>query len=1155
MEYIQKSCGNNTKFSVIFNCLSIVKWFKILYNIDYRESDIMEKIVDGNLACSEVAYLFSEVASIYPITPSSPMASNVDALRDSKKNLFNDLVNVVEMQSEAGAAGAMHGALISGSLASTFTASQGLLLMIPNMYKMAGEMLPGVIHVAARSLATHALSIFGDHQDVYATRSTGFCMLASTNVADAQNMAAVAHLSAIEGSLPFLHFFDGFRTSHEINKIKSFDEKDLLSLVNYDKVNDYKKRMLKVNSTKQMGMAENEDIYFQSMESRNKDYEVIPDIVNEYMNKINNIMGTDYKPFNYYGDPSATNVIVAMGSVCDTVKLVVNDLVSKGEAVGLIEVHLYRPFSSKYLLDVLPSTVKNIAVLDRTKEAGSVGEPLYLDVVAILASRGINVVGGRYGLSSKNTTDSEIFSVYEMLKTSIKHNFTIGINDDVTNTSLAVSNMKVDLKTKELLIYGFGSDGMVSTSKDIMKTLGKNNYVQGYFQYDSKKSGGVTISNLRISDEEINAPYYVKNPEIVVITKDSYLPKLEMINNLSNEGIILLNTKMNNNELNSYLDDDFKKQVIDKNLKLYIIDGDKIASDSGIRGKISKIMEVIILRLLGINDALDIVKESIKSKFITKGNDIVESNLKAIEMALNSVYEVKGLVLNNKKAIVESNIYEVINNLKGNKLSVSDLKDFKCGEFECANTKCEKRNISNIAPKWLSENCIQCGQCSLVCPHAVIRPFIVDKTKGVPMMGKSEYNYEIVVSEADCTGCGQCIEICPGMRGVKALEFKEVSNPVNVTEIFNNENEKLIDKFTIKGSQFEKPLFEFSGACAGCGETPYVKLLTQLFGKKLVIANATGCSSIYGGSAPSTPYSIPWANSLFEDNAEFGYGMKISYLTNRGRAINIIKESINSVSEDVKDLYNEFLNNLDNYDITNRIMNELKSKDIPKDLLDIIEYLPANSVWCLGGDGWAYDIGFGGIDHVLSSNKNINILVLDTEVYSNTGGQASKSSRFGAIAEFADFGKRTAKKDLFRIAMSYPNCYVASVSLGSNMMHTIKAMKEAEEHDGPSIIIAYSPCIEHGIKGGMVNAIAEEKLAVDSGYVTLMRYNGSEDKLYLDSREPDFSLYDKFLSNEVRYNALKLKDENIAKELLELNKNEAIKRYNYYKNIIEKTSN
>ena len=1122
----------------------------------------MRKIVDGNTACSNIANLFTEIASIYPITPSSPMASNIDNLKLKKKNLFNESVEVVEMQSEAGAAGAMHGALISGSLATTFTASQGLLLMIPNMYKIAGEGLPGVIHVAARTVATHALSIFGDHSDIYATRGTGFAMLASTNVFDAQNLAAVAHLSTIEGSVPFLHFFDGFRTSHELNSIEELPDEELLKLIDFDKVNAFKKHALNVGCGYQRGMAENEDIYFQSVEARNADYLKIPDIVNNYMEKINSIMHTDYKPFNYYGSETAKYVIVAMGSVCDTIKLTINELNKENNIYGLIEVHLYRPFSKDYLTKVLPSTVEKIAVLDRTKESGSIGEPLYLDVVASLNDKNIQIVGGRYGLSSKNTTPSDIAGVYKMLATELKNNFTIGINDDVTNLSLTRVPMDIEVADKELIIYGYGSDGMVSTSKDIMHYLGeeKDLHVQGYFQYDSKKSGGVTVSNLRMSSKPINAPYYVLHPSLLVITKDAYLKDFDMFSNLKENGICLINTNKKSHELDEILPNKAKELIKNKNIKVLLIDADKIALENGIKGKISKIMEIVILKLMGFNDAEDYIKDSIRKKFGTKGDDIVNANINSLSSAVKSVILVKAEFKNKEETESHDDIFTLINKREGDNLKVSDLMAYKNGIFPNGLAANEKRKITNMVPKWIPENCIQCGMCATVCPHAVIRPIITeakDSERGIKVLGHTDYNYEIIVSEADCTSCGLCINACLGKAGKKALEFGEATYETQdyADKMFKeHKNPEIFDRFTLKGASLRKPCFEFSGACAGCGETPYLKMLSQLFGEKLVIANATGCSSIYGGSAPSTPYLIPWANSLFEDNAEFGYGMYLTYKNTQKRIRDIIAKSIDCVSEDVKELLNKWLENETNYDITKEIVDKLQTMEIPKDLKDILEYMVARSIFIVGGDGWAYDIGFGGIDHVLSSGENVNVLVLDTEVYSNTGGQASKSSRVGAVAEFANMGKKTAKKDLFRIAMSYPNCYIGSISFGANFMQTIKTMKEAESHNGPSLIICYCPCIEQGLHGGMSNSISEEKLAVECGYVNLMRYVPEDKKLYIDSKEPDFTKYEDFLKNEVRYSSLIKKDNELAKELLDIQVNNAKERYNFYKDIASKNN-
>ncbi|MEG0977068.1 MAG: pyruvate:ferredoxin (flavodoxin) oxidoreductase [Bacilli bacterium] len=1105
----------------------------------------MKKIVDGNGACSRIAYLFSEVCSIYPITPSSPMASNIDLLTTSGLlNLFNDVPKVLEMESEAGAAGAFHGALLSGSLSTTFTASQGLLLMIPNMYKIAGEMLPGVIHVASRSLATHALSIFGDHQDIYAVRSTGFCILASSSVEDAQNLAAVAHLSAIKGSLPFIHFFDGFRTSHELNTIDEIKDEELLKLVDKDALKKYKDRCLNVGNNLQYGMAENEDIYFQCTEARNNVYNEMPDIVNEYMKSINKITNRDYLPFNYYGSKTAKNIIIAMGSVTDTIKLVLE----KRDDIGLIEVHLYRPFSREYLLNVLPSSVKNIAVLDRTKEAGGVGEPLYLDVCAILKDKNINIVGGRYGLSSKNTTPEDIMSVYDMLDNELKNNFTIGITDDVTNLSLEKKKFLLNSDCKEIKIFGFGSDGMVSASKDLLKIVHKssNKFVQGYFLYDSKKSGGVTVSNLRISDAKINMPFYVTNPEIVVVTKDIYFRLFSILDSISTSGVLLINTSKNEDELKNLFTNEVKKVIMEKNIKVYFIDAEDISVNAGIKGKINKIIEVLILKLLKINDADEIVINSVRKDFATKGEKVINSNIDAINESLSKLKTLNtDFVINEKTKIVDEDVVTLINARKGNELPVSKLMEYSNGSFKFDNTKNEKRGISNVAPFWVKESCIQCGMCSLVCPHGVIKSVVSSKEDGIPFTLKDELNYAITVSKEDCTGCGLCTSVCPGKNGEKALVMKninEINNNIKALDIKNP-----LNKFTIKGSQLEDAKFKFSGACAGCGETPYIKLLTQLFGEELVIANATGCSSIYGGSVPSTPYSVPWANSLFEDNAEFALGIHISYKQKRDRIEEIMKKSIDSVDTLEKELFNKWIDNKEDFLVTTEIKNKLKDKMIPNELKELLDYVPARTVWAIGGDGWAYDIGYGGLDHVLHSNENIKVLVLDTEVYSNTGGQASKSTKLGAVAEFANFGKKTIKKDLFRIATSIPNCYVASISLGANMMQAIKAFEEASKHDGPAIIIAYSPCIEHGIKTGMCSTSAEEKLAVEVGYTLLMRYDQT---LKIDYLKPNFDDYDKFLDNEVRFNALKIKDAELAKKILNEQKENAIKRFNYYKSLI-----
>lgn len=1111
----------------------------------------MKCIIDGNKACSKVAYLMSEVLSIYPITPSSPMASEANNLIvKNKKNLYNETPLLMEMQSEAGAAGAMHGALISGSLASTFTASQGLLLMIPNMYKMAGEMLPGVIHVASRTVATHALSIFGDHSDIYATEKTGFCMLASNNVDEANHLAAVAHLSAIKGSLPFLHFFDGFRTSHEINVADLLSDEDILKLIDYDSLKKFKENTLNSDSKIQKGLAFNEDVYFQTMEAKNLDYLKIPDIVNYYMEKINEIKNTNYMPFNYYGASDAENIIIAMGSVIDTCKIVVDNLNKKGKKTGVISVHLLRPFSKDYLLKVLPNTVKNIAVLDRTKESGSVGEPLYLDVLSTLKDKNVNIVGGRYGLSSKDTTPDDIAAIYKMLDEKLKNNFTISIVDDLTNLSLEKEKIDIDLNCDEIKIYGFGSDGMVSASKDILQILYDNEklYVEGYFSYDSKKSGGVTVSHLRYGKEKILAPYYVMNPKLIVVTKDAYFSKFKMIDNIKENGILLVNTNKN---LNDILTNHDKKIILDRNIKVFKTDADKVSNLYNIPGKINKIMETIILTLLNVKEANFLVLNNLKVVLKNKGSEIIDNNVKAVEKALESLEEEEIVIGEDILSKPATNIFDMINNRMGDTLTVNDVKSLKNGSVIYDLSKYEKRDIADLVPSWNSEKCIECGICSLVCPHAVIRPILnKDEKLKKDSITKKGYKYQIVISERDCTSCGLCILSCP----TKALEKKkkDYENDYFVEKYFDNyENEELFPPFTIKGSQLRKPCFSFSGACQGCGETPYIKLLTQLFQQELMIANATGCSSIYGGSLPETPYSINWANSLFEDNAEFAMGMLLSDKEKKEKIKSIINTSMNSVNKNVRELYETYLKNIDDYKITKEVKEKLKEEEIPSDLKDYLPYMPHNSIWAVGGDGWAYDIGFSGIDHVLSSGEDINILVLDTEVYSNTGGQASKSSRLGQVAEFANLGKETRKKDLFKIALCYPNCYVAEVSLGADYNQTIKAFKEAHEHKGPSIIICYSPCVEHGIKNGMINSISEEKKAVKCGYTILMRYLPSEEKLYIDSKEPDFTEYIDFLSNERRFKTLMEKDQVRAEALLNEQVDDAKRRYSYYKKLSE----
>ncbi len=1129
----------------------------------------MKKImtVDGNEACSYTSYIFTEVAGIYPITPSSPMAEHVDTWSTKgRKNIFNDSVKVVEMQSELGAAGMVHGTLNSGLLTTTYTASQGLLLMIPNMYKIAGEMLPCVIHVAARSLASHALSIFGDHQDIYATRMTGFAILASSNVQDAAYLSGIAHLSAIKASLPFLHFFDGFRTSHEINKIEILEEEDYKDLIDYEVIKKFRQKSLNPLNPIIKGTNQNDDIYFQNMEARNKFYNNLPDIVADYMEEINKKAGTDYKPFNYYGSKTAKKIIVAMGSVTDTVKETIDIL---NDDIGLIEVHLYRPFSSKYLLNVLPDTVEKIAVLDRTKEPGSNGEPLYLDIVNTLKDKNIKIVGGRYGLSSKNTTPAMIKAVYDMLDNP-KNNFTIGINDDVTNLSLEYDEKFIINNTKEFMIYGYGSDGMVSASKSLIKLIGDNtnNYVQGYFEYDSKKSGGITVSHLRFSQNKIKKPYYVSNPELIVVTKDTYLNDLDLFSNIKDNGICLINSSLNEEELINNMSSLNVNNLINKKIKVFVINAYMLARKVGLQNKISMVMETAIIKLTNIypfDDAKKILKQYVYNKFYKKGNEIVEANYNAIEESLNYIKEITLI----KKEISNTNIssiYDAMFKKEGNKLKVSDFLEHADGVYDVNTSKLDERIISDIVPKWINNNCINCNMCSYVCPHSVIRPFLLDEDEynHLPDLIKERcvksnnpllknYYFVIAISINNCTGCGLCINICPGKNNIKALISEKYSNmnKEKEQEIFdylnNNIKEKNINNNTVIGCSLAKPHLEYPGACAGCGEPTYIKILTQLFGNYMVIANATGCSSIYGGSLPSIPYNIPWSNSLFEDNAEYGYGILMADKIMKNRIKNIMLDNMENSN---KELFQKWLDNNNSYEITKEVYENLNN-DIPDSLKEIKDYIVKRSIWTIGGDGWAYDIGFSGIDHVLASNDNVNILVLDTQVYSNTGGQASKSSPKGVIAEFASSGKKTNRKDLARIALSYPQAYVAQISLGANMMQVIKAFKEAEAYDGPSIIIAYAPCISHGIKGGMQNSVSMEKEATMCGYFPIFRYNPTNKKFNLDSKA-NFDLYEEFLMKQTRYKTLKLINNNEFDELIKQNKEEAIDRYNYYKWLSDK---
>jgi len=1135
--------------------------------------------VDGNEACARTSYYFTEVAGIYPITPSSPMAEHIDEWSNKGiTNLFDDQVKVVEMQSEAGAAGMVHGSLQVGCLTSTYTASQGLLLMIPNMYKMAGEMLPCVMHVAARTLSTHALSIFGDHQDIYAARSTGFCMLASSSVQDTAYLSAIAHLSAIKASLPFMHFFDGFRTSHELSKIEVLEKSDFKEMIDEEALNQFRGKALNPLNPVIRGTAENDDIYFQMTEVRNRDYDIVPDIVNNYMNILNKKAGTHYEPFMYYGDKKADKMIVAMGSVCETIKETIDILNQSGYRCGLLEVHLYRPFSPDYFLKNIPPTVKKVAVLDRTKEAGSNGEPLYLDVVNILKEKDINVVGGRYGLSSKNTTPAMIKAVYDMLEEKPKNNFTIGIVDDLTHLSLSEdSNFKIK-KSREFLIYGYGSDGMVSASKSIMKLIGENteDYVQGYFEYDSKKSGGVTASHLRFSNEPIRSTYYVESPSVVVVTKENYLHNFSVLEQIEENGIFLLNTSKTKEEVLDFLPAHIKKILVERHIKFYIINAYELARKVGLQNKISTILESAIIKISNLLDykiAKEKMKEYAKNKFFKKGESILNANYSAIEEAENYIAELMVDDVSIKPTIKDDihDVYMMMTKRLGNELTTSDMLPYKDGSFIPGTANLEKRAISDIVPSWISDNCIECNQCSFVCPHGVIRPFLLNEEeyekapeyirRNCKKAIGNSYYFLLAISPKDCTGCGVCLKTCPGKKGMKALETVklDLSLKENAQDMFdylikNVTTKQEEAKDTMKGTQFKEPKFVFSGACAGCGETAYIKLLTQLFGESLVIANATGCSSIYGGSMPSMPYTVAWASSLFEDNAEYGYGMLTAFETIQNRLMKQMKKLIEENNPNTE-LLQEYLNHPNNYEITKKVYQSLDYESLPSEFKILKDYLPARTHFAIGGDGWAYDIGFSGIDHALASNDNINILVLDSQVYSNTGGQSSKASPKGAIASFASSGKKTSKKDLARIALSYPNAYVAQVSLGANGMQLIKALKEAVEHKGPSIVIAYTPCISHGIKGGMENSVEMEKMATMSGYFPIFRYLPETDTFHLDSKNVDFNLYEDFLMRQTRYAMLEAINPEHAKKLLENQKEEAMKRYEYYRALENSTKN
>ena len=1111
----------------------------------------MKKILDGNTACAIVSYKFTEVAGIYPITPATTMAEYIDRASSSgEKNFFNDPVKVIEMQSEAGAIATVHGLLQNGILASTYTASQGLLLMLPNMYKIAGEMLPCVINVAARTIATHALSIMGDQSDIYSARGTGFAMLASSSVQEVMDLTNVAYLSTIKGRIPFLNFFDGFRTSHEYNKVEVIDFEKVKKLIDMDSINRFRKNSLDISNPTTRGTNQGDGIYFEALEARNTYYDKLPDIVNSYMKEINKITGKSYKPFNYYGDKKAKHIIVAMGSVCETIK---EFLSYNNKGLGLIEVHLYRPFSDKYFLDILPKTTKKIAVLDRTKEAGSLNEPLCLDIIDIIKNNNLNiaVLGGRYGISSKDTNLNDIEAVYNNLKsTSPKKKFTIGITDDITNLSLERTKTIWKKDYDEILIYGYGSDGMITTSKDILTIVGENTdkYVQGYFEYDSKKSGGVTKSHLRFSSNPIKSSYYVQNPRVVICSKESYINKFDMLKGIKENGIFILNTE--NNEIK--LPSNYVEIIKNKNIKVYTVNASNIARKNGIPNKISMIMENVILYLTKLIDrdlSYDLIVKMIKKNFSRKGEEVVNSNINALKDSLNEIKQINIKDIEITQENTSSNtIFSLLEHDKSKDIKVSHFIDNPDGIFKGDSSKYEKRGVSSTIANYDKSKCIMCNLCSFVCPHSVIRPYLLTKEEyeKAPQEVKEDAKeakikdqdlmFVVGISTYDCTGCGLCANICP----VKAIEMKETKEKEQIKYKYLEQisEKRVMDINTIKGSQFIKPAFNFSGACAGCGETPYLKLLSQLFKDNLMIANATGCSSIYGASVPSTPWNVPWVNSLFEDNAEFGYGIRAAEDYMKQKINRILTENKEKVTDKNKVLIDEYLNNYSK-EVSFKFYNEFDFNQIPE-LLLYKKYIKEKSIWLVGGDGWAYDIGFGGIDQVLSMNKNVNILVLDTEVYSNTGGQASKSTRPGAVAKFASSGKEISKKNLARIATNYPNVYVGTISLGANYMHTIKTMLEAEKHDGPSILIAYAPCIAHGIKTGMKDSITEEKLATASGYFPLFRYNPETKKFTLDSGA-DFTKLDDIFKRENRYRS--------NQELLDKNKQDIIDNYNYLKEL------
>lgn len=1169
------------------------------------------KTMDGNQAAAHVAYAFTDVAAIYPITPSSPMAEHVDEwAAHGKKNLFGDKVMVTELQSEAGAAGAVHGSLVSGALTTTFTASQGLLLMIPNMYKIAGELLPGVFHVSARALSTHALSIFGDHQDVMAARATGFALLASGSVQEVMDIGSVAHLAAIKGSVPFLHFFDGFRTSHEIQKVEVMDYEDLADLIDYDALQAFRNRALMPSAPKTMGTAQNPDIYFQGMEASNPFYEKLPEIVEEYMNKMSEITGRKYGLFNYYGAEDAERVIIAMGSVTETVEEVVDYLVGKGEKVGLLKVHLYRPFSIKHFLAQMPKTVKKIAVLDRTKEKGADGQPLYLDVKNAYYESETRplIVGGIYGLGSKDTTPSDINAVFENLKADApKNDFTISIVDDVTNKSLTVKE-RINTESTDTIrckFWGFGSDGTVGANKTAIKIIGDGTdmYAQAYFAYDSKKSGGITMSHLRFGHEPIRSTYLITEPDFISCSKQAYVYDYDLLKGLKAGGTFLLNTIWEPEELEKNLPASMKKYIAEKNINFYIINASKIAGKIGLGGRTNMVMQSAFFKLsnvLPIEEATAKLKESIDKTYGKKGEEVVRMNCAAVDEGINALVKID--VPESWKTAVDPevedttpafirNVVKVINAQQGDDLPVSAFTKRENGEFPMGTAAYEKRCTALSVPEWDINNCIQCNQCAYVCPHAAIRPYLMTEeemakapedfvAKKAVGKGLEGLSFRIQVDVMDCTGCGNCADVCP--TKVKSLIMKPFAEQYAVQkknwEYAHEEvgyKGDLLEDTTVKGSQFRQPLLEFSGACAGCGETPYVKLITQLFGDRMMVANATGCSSIWGGSAPSTPFCTnadghgpSWASSLFEDNAEYGYGMAMASKNRRIRLKNLMEQYIAlGLADENTEAFKNWIEGMENAkaskEVAGVIFNLLDKKveneeaaKLVKSIKELKEFLIKRSVWVFGGDGWAYDIGYGGLDHVLASGEDINILVMDTEVYSNTGGQSSKATPTAAVAKFAASGKRVRKKDLGLMQATYGYVYVAQVAMGANKNQLLKALHEAESYNGPSLVIAYAPCINHGIRTGMGTTSNREKLAVDAGYWHLWRYDPrlkeeGKNPFIMDSKEPVSSFKD-FILEEVRYTSLKRSFPEIADQLFDKAAVDAKERYESYVAMAEK---